>query len=210
TILRFDLRGHGRSTKPKKRFTIRDYGNDLVNLLENIGWNEDLYFIGHSLGGMVALVYALENSSKIKKMVISNSYCFVSNEAISDTLGRIKSVPLPKFALGMGKRLLSPYNEDLTNFIAQMVRDHMTAKDCLYATAASAGFNICRTLKSLPLPTLILVGRNDILTPVYLSEMLHEWLPQSELVVMPEAGHMIILNHAAEFNSHVKRFFARD
>ena len=206
-IIRFDLRGHGRSTKPKKRFTIRNYVDDMFALLNNIGWNQDLYLVGHSLGGMIALVYGLENPSHVKKMIVADSFCFISQEAITDVLGRVNSSKLEKFAIGISVRGLIPYNQEVAEFVAKLVTDHMKKKDCLQATAASAGFNICENLKNLQIPALVLVGKKDITTPVWASEMIHEWLPQSELIIMPDAGHLTILDHPNEFNDLVLNFW---
>ncbi len=208
-ILRFDLRGHGRSTKPSKRFTIRDYVDDMTKLLEYLNWTNELYLVGHSLGGMIAMVYGLENSSNVKKMVVADSFCFVSQEAITDVLGRINSSKLEKFALGIGIRGLCPYNEEIAQFVAKLVTNHMTKKDCLIATAASAGFNICEHLKNLNLPVLVLVGEKDITTPVWASEMIHEWLPQSKLVIIPNSGHLTIFDHPNEFNKIVLEFLKK-
>ena len=208
-ILRFDLRGHGKSTKPKKRFTIRNYVDDMLGLLSHINWTQDLYLVGHSLGGMIALVYGIENPSHVKKMVVADSFCFISQEAITDVLGRVNSSKLEKFAIGIGVRGLNPYNDEIANFVAKLVTDHMTKKDCLQATAASAGFNICENLKNLNIPALILVGKKDITTPVWASEMIHEWLPQSELIIVPDGGHLIILDHPNEFNDLVLSFWKK-
>ncbi|TFG04187.1 alpha/beta hydrolase [Candidatus Thorarchaeota archaeon] len=82
----------------------------------------------------------------------------------------------------------------------------MTQKDALLATAASAGFNICENLRSLQIPTLLIVGEKDITTPVWASEMLHEWLPKSEIVIIEGAGHLAILDHAEEWNETVAEF----
>jgi len=208
-ILRYDLRGHGRTTKPKKRFTIRNYVNDLYALLAHLDWTKDLYLVGHSLGGMIAMVYGLENPAHVKKMVVADSFCFISQEAITDVLGRVNNAKLEDFARGISVRGLSPFNEEIAEYVAKMVTDHMTKKDCLRATAASAGFNICENLKSLNIPVLVLVGKKDITTPVWASEMIHEWLPQSKLVIMPEAGHLTIFDHPKEFNELVLSFWEK-
>jgi 3-oxoadipate enol-lactonase len=208
-VLRFDLRGHGRTTKPKKRFTIRNYVDDMRALLTHLKWTENLYLVGHSLGGMIALVYGLENPSEVKKMVVADSFCYISQEAITDVLGRINGSKLEQFARGIGVRGLSPFNEDTAKFVAKLVTDHMTKKDCLRATAASAGFNICENLKSLTIPVLILVGKKDITTPVWASEMIHEWLPNSEIIILPDAGHLIIFDHPSEFNEFVLSFWKK-
>ena len=208
-VLRFDLRGHGRSTKPKKRFTIRNYVDDMFGLLNQINWNKELYLVGHSLGGMIALVYGLENPSHVSKMVVADSFCFISQEAITDVLGRVNNSKLEQFALGISVRGMVPYDDEKAEFVAKLVTDHMTKKDCLQATAASAGFNICENLKSLKIPALILVGKKDITTPVWASEMIHEWLPQSELNIIPDAGHLIILDHPNQFNDLTLSFWKK-
>jgi 3-oxoadipate enol-lactonase len=205
-ILRFDLHGHGRSMKSDRRFTIRNFVDDMEVLLQNLGWNQDLHLVSHSLGGMVALVYALEHPQTVNKMVIGSSYCFVSNEAMTDVLGRVKSNPIDKMALGISKRGMHPYDQETAEWLAKQITDHMTQKDALLATAASAGFNICENLRSLQIPTLLIVGEKDITTPVWASEMLHEWLPKSEIVIIEGAGHLAILDHAEEWNETVAEF----
>lgn len=208
-ILRYDLRGHGRTTKPKKRFTIRNYVDDLYTLLTHLNWTQDLYLVGHSLGGIIALAYGVLYPAPIKKMVVADSFCYISQEAITDVLGRINSNKLENFAKGISIRGLSPFNEETAEFVANLVTNHMTKKDLLRATAASAGFNICENLKSLKIPVLVLVGKKDITTPVWASEMIHEWLPQSELVIMPDAGHLTIFDHPKEFNDLVLSFWEK-
>lgn len=208
-ILRYDLRGHGRTTKPKKRFTIRNYVDDLYALLTHLNWTQDLYLVGHSLGGIIALAYGVLYPAPIKKMVVADSFCYISQEAITDVLGRINSNKLENFAKGISIRGLSPFNEETAEFVANLVTNHMTKKDLLRATAASAGFNICENLKSLKIPVLVLVGKKDITTPVWASEMIHEWLPKSELVIMPDAGHLTIFDHPKEFNDLVLSFWEK-
>ncbi len=208
-ILRYDLRGHGRTTKPRKRFTIRNYVDDLYALLTHLNWTQDLYLVGHSLGGIIALAYGVLYPAPIKKMVVADSFCFISQEAITDVLGRINSNKLENFAKGISIRGLSPFNEETAKFVANLVTNHMTKKDLLRATAASAGFNICENLKSLKIPVLVLVGKKDITTPVWASEMIHEWLPQSELVIMPDSGHLTIFDHPKEFNDLVLSFWEK-
>ena len=206
-ILRFDLRGHGRTTKPKQSFKVRNYVDDMKKLLDHLGWTEELYIVGHSLGGMIALLYTLENSSQVKKLVVADSFCFVAQEAVEEVLGRINSNTLEDYAIIISQRGLIPYDEEVAQFVAKSVTDHMTKQDLLTATEASAGFNICEEIKSLQVPTLLLVGEKDITTPVWASTMLDGWIPNSKLVIIPGAGHLTILDHHEEFNSLVLEFW---
>jgi 3-oxoadipate enol-lactonase len=208
-ILRFDLRGHGRTTKPKKSFKIRNYVDDMKKLLDNLGWTEELYIVGHSLGGMIALVYSLEKPSQVRKLVVADSFCFVAQEAVEEVLGRINGNTIENYAIIISQRGLIPYDEEVAQFVAKIVTDHMTKQDCLTATEASAGFNICEDIKNLQPPTLLIVGEKDITTPVWASKMLDEWIPNSELFVIPDAGHLTILDHPREFNNLVLDFWKK-
>ncbi len=208
-ILRFDLRGHGRSTKPEKQFKVRNYVDDMASLLNHLNWTSELYLVGHSLGGMVALVYGLENLSNVKKMVVADSFCFVAEEAVADVTGRINDRTLEKFASEISVRGMIPYDNEKAEFVKKLVMDPMTKQDCLQATEASEGFNICENLKNLNIPVLLLVGEKDITTPVWAGKMLNGWLPNSELTIIPDAGHLTILDHSDEFNNLVLSFWEK-
>ncbi|MBD3211911.1 MAG: alpha/beta fold hydrolase [Candidatus Lokiarchaeota archaeon] len=206
-VLRFDLRGHGRSTKPEERFTIKDYVKDMYLLLKSLKWTENLFLVGHSLGAMISLVYGLQFPDQVKKIVCASGFCFVSLEAETDVLGRVDKYPIDRFAMGISKRGLNPYNEETARFVAKQVTDHLTKEQCLRATAASAGFNICEYLKDLNIPILLLVGQKDITTPMWASEMLQDWLADSKIEIIPNGGHLIILDHADVFNKLVENFW---
>jgi 3-oxoadipate enol-lactonase len=208
-ILRFDLRGHGRTTKPKQKFKIRNYVDDMKELLDYLGWTEELYIVGHSLGGMIALVYSLKNPSQVRKLVVADTFCFVAQEAVEEVLERVNNNKIEDFAIGISERGLIPYDEEVARFVAKLVTDHMTKQDCLTATEASAGFSICEDIKSLQIPILVLVGEKDITTPVWAGKMLHDWLPNSEFFIIPDAGHLTILDHPNEFNNLVLDFLKK-
>jgi 3-oxoadipate enol-lactonase len=206
-ILKLDLRGHGRSTKPKGRFTIRNYIDDIYKLLKHLNWTSDLYLVGHSLGGMIALTFAVEHPDFVKKIVAADSFCHVTQDAITDVMGRIAQYPLEDFAKGISVRGLKPYDEEIALYLAKLVTDHMTKDDCLKATAASSGFFICKAITKLNIPTLLVVGEKDITTPVWASYMLHEWLPNSKIIIIPNSGHLTINDHPKRINELVKSFW---
>lgn len=206
-ILKIDYRGHGRSTKPEERFTIRNYIDDLYKLLTHLDWTQDLYLVGHSLGGMIALSFAIEHPNYVKKIVAADAFCHVTQDAITDVMGRIAQYPLEDFAKGISVRGLRPYDEETALYLAKLVTDHMSKEDCLKATAASSGFFICDAITMLDVPTLLIVGEGDITTPVWASYMLHEWLPNSKIIVIPDSGHLTINDHPGRVNELVKTFW---
>lgn len=207
-LLRFDLYGHGRSIKPQKHYTIRKYATDMRILLNHLGWTDNLNIIGHSLGGMVALVYALENQDQVAKLVIASSYCLVTDKAVTDVLAGVQSNPIEKFGFEIAKQGLNPFDQETAEWIGKLMSDYMSKEDAIRATNASIGFNICKNLHVLEIPTLVIVGEKDSIRPVWASEKTHELLPNSELVIIKDAGHMVIIDHFNEFNKKVESFLS--
>jgi len=64
-------------------------------------------------------------------------------------------------------------------------------------------------LTTIEVPTLVMVGSQDILTPIGDSELLHELIPSSELVVVPGGAHGFMVEHAGRFNAPVRAFLDR-
>ncbi len=93
--------------------------------------------------------------------------------------------------------------------MANQMSDYISKKDAMLATAASAKFHICELLRDLEVLALLIVGEEDVTTPVWPSEMLHEWLPNSEPTIVPEAGHLVIIYHHKEFNTNYSPFYHR-
>lgn len=71
-ILVFDQRGHGKSFHPISGFSPEDYAQDLEFILDQLGWEEKIHLVGHSLGGRNALSFAHRLPSRINKLVIED------------------------------------------------------------------------------------------------------------------------------------------
>ncbi len=70
-ILLYDQRGHGKSMKPASGYHPEDYAQDLFNILQELGWNE-IYLVGHSMGGRNALNFSFRFPQCVKKLVIED------------------------------------------------------------------------------------------------------------------------------------------
>lgn len=69
-----DYRGHGLSNKPNEGYKVENYFTDIINAIDKLtDKKEIIYIIGHSLGGMLGLKYALLKKEKVKKLVLVNT-----------------------------------------------------------------------------------------------------------------------------------------
>lgn len=90
-----DQRGHGKSFHPETGFELKDFSQDLVELLDFLGWKEPIHLVGHSMGGRVALVFADQHPERVGKLVIVDigpSSDWASMESI---LEKLNFVPTP-------------------------------------------------------------------------------------------------------------------
>lgn len=93
-ILTYDQRGHGRSFQPAIGYGPEDYAHDLVKILDELGW-ERITLVGHSMGGRVAVHFAVQNPERVTQLVIEDIGPSLS-PASSDFIVRLlDSVPVP-------------------------------------------------------------------------------------------------------------------
>ncbi|NTU83455.1 MAG: alpha/beta fold hydrolase, partial [Chloroflexales bacterium] len=88
-VIAADLRGHGRSAKPRVRYSIPQLAGDMAGLLRALG-AAPAHVIGLSLGGMVALELALSHPDLVRSLVIINSGPEAPASTLRERLGLIK------------------------------------------------------------------------------------------------------------------------
>lgn len=93
-ILYYDQRGHGRSISPKTGYAPEDFASDLVQILDELGW-EKIYLVGHSMGGRVAGTFAHLHPKRIEKLVIEDIGPDANPQAIARIEEILNKVPVP-------------------------------------------------------------------------------------------------------------------
>nr|QNO56355.1 putative aminoacrylate hydrolase RutD [Methanosarcinales archaeon ANME-1 ERB7] len=76
-VIAYDHRGHGRSDKPEGDYSIQTLSNDLHTLIKELKL-EKVTLVGHSMGGMTALLFTLDHPDKVSKLVSCQPYNVVS------------------------------------------------------------------------------------------------------------------------------------
>ncbi len=93
-VLVFDQRGHGRSPKPPTGYSPGEYSKDLLNLLNEIGWQK-VHLVGHSMGGRVAIHFAHDYSERLVSLVLEDSGAEARPDRIQWIKGLLNGVPTP-------------------------------------------------------------------------------------------------------------------
>ena len=211
----YDQRGYGESEKPL-RVSLEDYLLDLDEVLKHFELSpEEVVLIGHSFGGMVAQTYAKER--RLKGLVLIGS---VLKWEVS-MLDRLIAV-LPPI---LWRRILFTKNPLTVRVYKDMFFSPKTPKEVFEEFMSDNESYISRLpahvhrywkffsdydarpwLGEVDVKTLVLVGADDKVTPPTWSEEIHRLLPNSKLVVIKEAGHLVLYEKPEEVNREIEAF----
>lgn len=201
-VLAFDQRGHGRSSKPDRPYTMKDYARDAVAVLDAVGWRR-CSVLGVSFGGMVAQELAIREPARIERLVLA---CTSSGGEGGSSYPLHQLVDVPE-----QERLRRQVAVSDTRFDeAWQDANPDEAARILTMAAARAGETSRRQLEArsrhdtwgrlhrIAAPTLVCAGRYDGIAPVANSEALVDRIPDARLKVF-EGGHLFLLQDPDAF-----------
>lgn len=202
-IFALDLPGHGKSSGLGSQ-SIADYVRTVIEFLDAIHSNSAV-FIGHSMGSAIALTLALEFPKRTLGLglVGSGARLRVSPQILENTASEamfplaIKLINEAEFGPSVNPRLKELAAERMAE-----IRPAVLHGDFL----ACNEFNVMHRLGEITVPTLILCGADDLLTPMKYSVYLRDHIPGARLVTFPGAGHMVMLEQPKEVADALAEF----
>ena len=214
SVLAPDLRGFGQSRRSDP-FTIESLADDTRLFLQQLAATPCV-LAGLSMGGYVALAYASKYPEDLRGLIL------VDTKAEADTPqakeGRAKMMELARtsgakaVAEEMLPKMLSAGTQqdrpDVVKTLRAMMSDS-SPQAIEYALAAMRDRpDRTAELPAIKVPTLIIVGETDAITPPAMAEKMHKAIPGSRLEVIRGAGHMAPLEQPDQVNRAIERFMA--
>ncbi len=191
-VLALDLPGHGKSAKPGRN-TISDYAGDVLRFLDALHV-ECALFVGHSMGGAIAQMLALDFTERVTGLVlIGTAARLLVNPAIlanllTDTDGIARKIARWVWSLNAPP-------EAIQHTYAQIM-----ALDPLITLGdfqACSTFDVMNRVRTIHVPTLIIVGAEDRMVPYNESGNLAAQIKGAQYVRTPNTGHMVTLEASA-------------
>ena len=198
-LIAIDLPGHGVGVGKR---TIDEYVRDVKKLCDERNL-KSIVMVGHSMGGAIAQKFALDHPEYLKAIVLvcTGAKLRVTPlilEAIkrnyAQAVEMITNLAFSDKAAGETKEKAA---EEMRNISPEVTYGDFEACD---------KFNIMDRLKEIKVPTLVICGSEDRLTPVRYSEYLKNNIPNSKLEIIADAGHMVMLEKPKEFNEILEKF----
>jgi 3-oxoadipate enol-lactonase len=211
-ILRYDLRGHGRSEAPPGDYTLEQLADDLRGLLDAVGIRR-CHFVGLSLGAMVGLAAAIRSPLRYASLTLAAAATGLSPQLRPTWDQRIAAVRSPR---GMDAVIDVTLSRWFTAaFFATRAADVAHAAQVLRRTpvagyagcvAAMSRGDLAPRLSAIDCPVLVMAGDDDHAMPLAHAEEIVRSLPQARLHRIPGAAHLSNIEQADDFNATLRDF----
>ncbi|MDP3451383.1 MAG: alpha/beta hydrolase [Bacteroidales bacterium] len=212
-VIAYDLRGHGGSDEGDNELSIEFFANDLISFMDALKLDK-ITLCGFSMGGYIALNAVLNYPDRFNAILLCDTGC--SNDSPEAKEKRMKSIEniklngLEQYADESLKKLFAPISFSKYSKEVSFVKDMImrTPVKSLFKTlhALANRKETCSKLHEIKVPVLIMVGKEDEITPVEVAMYMHKKIKESIIHIIDHAGHMSNMENSKEFNTQLTKF----
>jgi aminoacrylate hydrolase len=214
-VVLHDHRGVGQSDHSRVSYTVERMAEDVLRLMDALELSK-AHVVGHSTGGAIAQILAVEHRERLASMVIAASWTkadayfrrlFAMRKEVLARLG-------PTAYLQTSTLFLYPpfwiarNNEKLRQLEAQSLAVFPPPEIAMSRIDAILAFDRTAELRQVRTPALVVAAQDDAITPAYFSEELARLIPGAEVKFFAQGGHCFTQVMARDFNQAVLPFLA--
>jgi len=212
-VITYDVRGQGASDRGDAQYSIELFVDDLIALLNHLKLSR-VVVCGLSMGGYIALRAIERHPERFRGLVLCDTRSEAdNNEGKIRRTAQMKAVKSGSMRAFTDQYLATVFAEQTFASrpeAVELIRRIIEAADPLAVAgtflALAARTDTTAALYSIAVPTLILVGQHDSLTPPSAAYAMKEKIPRSSLHVIPDAGHLSTLENPAEATRHMLEY----
>ena len=197
-VLRYDLRGHGDCELGDDEITMDTYVGDLYNLLGELNI-DDVVLVGFSLGGAIALDFAVKYPEIVSSLVLMSTFHKADGhlvevlnnfkKALNDSFNKFYDLILPM--------VLCPNviddNKNELELLKEIASQNANTEAYINAVDVCLDFDIEDELSKINIPTLILAGQYDEISPLKLQKEMQSKINDSRLIVFEDTKHNLLV-----------------
>jgi pimeloyl-ACP methyl ester carboxylesterase len=170
----------------------------LTKFIDHRGY-KDIHLLGNSLGGHVALVHVLKSSANIRSLILTGSSGLFEN-GMGDTYPKRGDYEYIRKKTEMTFYDPNTASKELVDEVYQIVNERMKTLKVISLARSAIKNNLGDELKQIKLPTLLIWGNNDSITPPFVGREFNKLIPNSELHFIDHCGHAPMMEVPDEFN----------
>jgi len=214
-VIAYDIRGHGDSDPGNEDFSIDLFANDLISFMDSLKIRKAVV-CGLSMGGYIALNAIGNYPERFEALILSDTQCFADTPEVRENrlvaIENIKKNGLEEYAHESIKNLFAPVSLLSKDTEIASVREMIvnTSKLSIYNSlhALAIRKETSGILSDIKIPVLILVGKEDKITPPEMAESMHKKINGSQLNIIEHAGHLSNMENPFEFNYQIRKFIS--
>lgn len=211
-VVRYDRRGYGLSSKPKKKYSNIE---DLYKIFTALNIDKAI-LAGISSGGRLVMDFTIAHPEKVSKIILVGAVVggFPSSDHFATRGGRLTASDyddpkkLNEYYIREDPYVLAPQNKDkkenLWSLMQNFSRNVDSAKNLLQIMPEQKTIDYLNEIK---IPSLIVIGEFDIPDVFIHAGVIESGIPNAQRVIIRNAGHLVPYEQAEEFDKQVMRFF---
>ena len=213
TVIIHDHRGAGQSTHSLIEYSVDQMAADAIKLMDALDI-EAAHYCGHSTGGAMGQIIAEDHPGRIKSLVLSATWpgsdayfrrCFETRKEVLEKLG------LASYARASSLVLLPPWwisqnDAAIDEMHKALAVNEPPVEVMISRIEAIMAFDRRDRMGDIKAPTMVVVARDDTVTPIHMSEELAEGVPNAELAVLERGGHFVPVILPDDYNAAVGKF----
>ena len=211
-VVSFDNRGLGKSGRPPGPYTSRQGAADVAAVVRAAGLDA-FHLVGCSMGGLIALEYALTQPAGLRSLVLANTYATAdpyTRDILESWAAILAAGGMPAVMRQMAPWIFSPaFHEEqaatLAGFIDEMVRSPQSAESFAAQLAILHDHDSWDRTAEIRVPSLVLVAESDVFIRPALSRRLLERLPDA-LWASVAGGHAVMWENPGDWNGAIVEF----
>ena len=212
-VITIDLRGHGESDAPMWRYTLDRFADDVHGLLEHLGIARAT-FVGLSMGGYILFALYRKHPALFQALVLADTRATADTPDARDARFSMAQIAYRRGASAIADlmlpKLLSPasceHRADLRDDLRRIITGNQVSGIAGDLMAMEERPDSTPLLSTISVPTLVIVGEEDLASPPEEVKSMADRIPGSTFVRIPQAGHLSNMENPAAFNEALLSF----
>ena len=203
TVISYDLRGHGESPLPETEFGLDDLVADLERLRERLGL-EAMHLAGHSLGGMIGPAYARTHPDRVLSLGLFSTAAGRTEDDSAKVWGVVRAMEEKGIENVLGtltdRWFTDVFLQQHPDLVERRLKQVIDTDPTVFMNVFRiyAGTEMMPWLYEIDHPALIITGELDAGSNPRLNKLIHDALPNSELVILEGFKHSILVEAGEE------------
>lgn len=211
-VLRFDTRGHGKSSGPIDPYTLDDLAQDSYDLFQTLGVDRT-HWLGLSMGGMIGQTLILKYPHLFTSLVLADTTSKRPDNARQMWGERILQAKTEGMTAMVDSTLQRWFADDFRKNNPAIIQEiaygigSTSVNGFCGCCEAISHINTFDRLTEITCPTLIMVGEHDHGTPPHMAKSMKEKMPNAHFHEIPNAGHISNVEQPEIFNQYLMAFY---